>query len=370
MNMNFHQTTELYTGRGCVAAKGALMARLGKKCLILTGATAAKACGALADVTAVLDGCGIEYRVYDRVGQNPAMENCVEAGELAREYGAEFIIGIGGGSPIDAAKAAAAVAANPGLDHGELVKSRFPVHPLPIVAVGTTAGTGTEVTGVAVITDYDGEKKSLRGPMLYPALAYGDPGYTMSLPDYFTRSTAVDALAHCTESYFSQAANEISSAFAVRGVQLLMEGFAAIAEKGTEELSYEEREKLYYGSIYGGYALTVTSTVFPHGIGLILSEKRGLPHGLACGVFQPKFFARNKEKAPERYAEFFRAVGVSPERYMELFEAVMPKLDITLTREDILPQEPRWAASGSVKRTLGGMSPEEVTEILCEMFVK
>ena len=369
MNMNFYQNTQLFTGKGCVQAEGARVAKLGARCVVVTSKTAAKKCGALTDVTSLLDEQGILYELYNNVGQNPAMASCMEAGNLARTFGADFVIGIGGGSAIDAAKAAAVIATNTAIDHTSLIKSKFVNNPLPVVAVGTTAGTGAEVTGVAVITDYDGEKKSLRGHCLYPVLAYGDPSYTMSLSDYFTRSTAIDTLAHCVESYFNQNSNEISSTFAVRGVQLVMDVFAEMAATFGASLTYEQREKLYYGSLYGGYALTVTSTVFPHGVGLYLSENHGVPHGLACGIFQPYLLSHCCKKVPERYNAFFKAVGMTPEHYLELLASIMPKVSVCISEEEILALESRWESAPFVTRTPGGMPPEKVTKILCELFI-
>ena len=182
MNLNSFMPVKLITGAGCVRASAKELAKLGKSCLIVTGKRSARASGALQDVTDTLEGNGQTWALFDGIGQNPRLTDCMAAAEQAIAAGAEFILGIGGGSPLDAAKCIAVLAANPGLTQAQLYAFDWAKAPLKIVAVGTTAGTGSEVTKVSVITTPDGRKKSFHHEGIFPALSLGDPGYTMSLP--------------------------------------------------------------------------------------------------------------------------------------------------------------------------------------------
>lgn len=366
--MNFYMPTNLMTGAGCVAASSHKIAALGKRCLIVTGASSAKKCGALADVEAALKKENISYELYDKIGQNPTAISCLEAGQLAQENGAEFIIGVGGGSPLDAAKAVAVFAANPDMTFDALFKLDWKRQPLPVAAVGTTAGTGSEVTPVSVITTPEGLKKSIRDGRIYPTLSLGDPTYTATLPDGFTRSTAADAMAHCLESYFNRTANDLSRTFALKGVSLLVKVFEKIARNGTDSLDPDDRETLYNASIYGGLAISVTGTAFPHAVGYFLSELHGVPHGTACAVFLPHFIRHSSACAPELTKTFRAKLGVTEDELISLIEAVTPDCPVTVEKEEQNRLAPRWADNASIKKSLGEFPPESVGEMIDGLF--
>ena len=209
--MNFYMPTRLFTGENCVSRNSGLFASCGSRCLIISGKHAAKESGALEDVLKVLEETGISVSVYDGVTQNPPLAACMEAGGMARDTGAEFLIGIGGGSSLDAAKAASVFAANEGLDEAGFYSGVWPNTPLPVILVGTTSGTGSEMTRVAVLTDSRGRKHSIKNDLLSPVFSFGDSRYTenMSLP--LTLTTGVDALAHCLESSSGTSTGNLSN---------------------------------------------------------------------------------------------------------------------------------------------------------------
>ncbi|MBQ8576039.1 MAG: iron-containing alcohol dehydrogenase [Clostridia bacterium] len=368
MNMNFFVNTKVITGVDCVKNNADKISALGKKCLIVTGASSAKKCGALDDVLFALNSKNVQYEIYDKIQQNPTSDSCFEAGRLACETGADFILGIGGGSPLDASKAIAVVAANPNISEEMLYSMDWGKAPLPVVAVGTTAGTGSEVTGVAVITNSKGFKKSFRNDLSYPVLSLGDPQYTQSLSDSFTRSTAVDALAHCVESFFNRSANDISKVFAVAGVKKLFKVFDKVISDGTQNLTLEDREQLYNASLIGGLAISVTGTAFPHALGYFLTENYGVAHGTACAVFLNKFIEYNSSLKPELTAEFFEETGLDSERFMTVVSAVTPKINVSLTDEDIKNLSPRWQNNAGLKRNWGNVDCAFVNSVLKDLF--
>ena len=370
MNLNSFMPVKLVTGAGCVRASAKELAKLGNVCLVVTGKNAAKACGALQDVTDTLDSNGQKWTVFDGIGQNPKLTDCMAAAEQAIAAGAEFIVGIGGGSALDAAKCIAVLAANPGMTQAQLYAFEWANAPLKNVAVGTTAGTGSEVTKVSVITTPDGRKKSFHHEAIFPVLALGDPTYTMSMPAMVTRATMVDVLAHCAESFFSRAANHISRGYAVEGIRLLLPVFRAMAENGCEDLSYETREKLYCASIYGGLAINVTGTCFPHTMGYLLTETFGIPHGTACAVFQKAFYEYNKSVVPALAAEYLEKIGCSEEEYFDLLEKRIPPCEISMTEELIAQAHGRWINNGSMAKCQGVFSADMADDVLRRFLVK
>lgn len=369
MNLNSFMPVKLITGAGCVRGSAKELAKLGETCLIVTGRKSAKACGAFLDVTDALNSNGQKWVLFDEIGPNPKLTDCMAAAEVAIAAGADFILGIGGGSPLDAAKCIAVLAANPGLTQAQLYAFDWANDPLKIVAVGTTAGTGSEVTKVSVITTPDGRKKSFHHEAIFPALALGDPTYTMSLPSMVTRSTMVDVLAHCAESFFSRSANHISRCYAVEGIRLLLPVFRMMVEKGCDNLDYDTREKLYCASIFGGLAINVTGTCFPHTMGYLLTETFGIPHGTACAVFQKDFLEYNKAVVPELVAEYLERIDCSEEEYFCLIDELMPPCEITMDEDLIAKSHSRWVGNGSIAKCQGVFTADMADDILRRKFV-
>ncbi len=363
-SMTSYMPTRLLTGRDCVKNAGAYLKPLGKRCLVVTGRHSARACGALADVTAVLEEAGIDWCLFDGIGQNPLFVDCQAAAEKAVDWGAAFILGIGGGSPLDAAKCIAVLTANPGMGAEAFYAIAWNHAPLPVVAVGTTAGTGSEVTPIAVITSPEGRKKSARSDLLYPVLSLGDAKYTQTLSNEVTRSTAIDAFSHCVESYFGRTANQLSRDYAVCGLRLLLEVFRRTPVEGYGSLSAEEREDLYNASVYGGLAINLTGTALPHAMGYLLTEQRGIPHGIACAIYQPAFFDHNSRVMPELTAQFLQEIGCTREEYLQIVSAFIPEKKMAFTPEEIAREHHRWIHNATLSKVWGEITPEDADRIL------
>ena len=366
--MKHHMPVRVWSGDGAVGKNAALFADFGARCALVTGRNAAVKSGALADVSAALEQNGIPFCVYDAVEQNPSVSSCIAAGKAAHAFGADFIIGIGGGSALDAAKASAVFAANPGLDEALFYQKRWENAPLPILLVGTTAGTGSEVTKVSVLTDSRGRKHSIHDDRLFAAAAFGDPKYTAALSRPITLSTGIDVLSHCAESYFNRNADEISRAFAVRGIRLLYAPLLAAAEG--EALGHAEREALYEASLLGGLAICDTGTCFPHNVGYYLTENYGVPHGFASARFLPAMLALVREKVPAYEDRFFRELGIGREELLRLIRLCLPEDPITMTEEEIASALPRWENNNSVRNTCCDVSTAEIRDILGQQFLK
>lgn len=366
--MDFYMPVRLFTGRNCLAEHSNELKKLGSRCCLITGASSARKSGALDDAVSVLTVLGTEFTVYDKIAANPLLSSCAEAGEIANAFGAEYILGIGGGSALDAAKAAAVFAANPGLTEDGFYAKAWANAPLPIALIGTTAGTGSEVTKVSVVTDSKSRKHSIHDDLLYASVAFGDAKYTMALPQSVTLSTGIDVLTHCAESYFNRKANDISRAFALKGICKLAAPLAAAA--AGEALSYEQREELYEASLFGGLAICVTGTCFPHNVGYYLTENYGIPHGFACAAFFPELLAHAERCAPGYTAAFYAGTGLTKEALLSLTEKALPVFDVRLTEEAITAALPRWENNGSVKATIGEVTLQDIRNMLRKFIQK
>jgi alcohol dehydrogenase class IV len=174
MQFKFQLATRVFLGTGCIRQNREELLKLGKKAVIITGRNSAKASGALNDIIEILREASLEYHVYDKIENNPTLENVREAGLEAKSFGADFVIGIGGGSPLDAAKAVAVLAVN-SIQPSELYTNTFENKPLPIAAIPTTAGTGSEVTPYSILNRNDLETKmSFGNEDTFPKIAFMD----------------------------------------------------------------------------------------------------------------------------------------------------------------------------------------------------
>ena len=367
--MQFYMPVRLITGNNVVRSNGAALSAFGRRCLIVTGGSSAKTCGALDDVTAALSEQSIAYTVYDGIRQNPTMASCLAGGQIGADFCADFVVGVGGGSPLDAAKVIAVCIANPEAAEDALYRLEWTNRPVPIVLVGTTAGTGSEVTSVAVITNSEGRKRSVRGNDLYAVLSFGDPRYTATMPHAVTASTGVDALCHCAESFWSKPASDVSRALAAEGIRLLVPALEQVASGITPDA--QMRESLYSASILGGMAISVTGTCAPHTIGYLLSEQYGVPHGFACACFLTAFLRHSEAAAPE-VASLFRAkTGMDIARIESLLQKLLPPYHFHLSDAELDALLPRWPLTvPNLAKTPGTCDSAVVKTFLRSVFAE
>ena len=287
---------ELIFGKGCLSANSEIF-RGYKKIFVVTSKTSAKKSGALDDILSVSNASKAECFVFDKVMENPLLSMCYEGGRAAAGFGADLVVGIGGGSPMDAAKAVACFANNPDMSPEDLFGA--PKNPsLPIFAVPTTAGTGSEANPFAVIS-LDGQdlKKTFNSKNSYAKVAFLDPAYTLSLPYAATVSTALDALCHCVESCLSVKATPFSNLYAYLGIKSVYPELEKLADSkdSKDKIDYRMREALMFGSLCGGVAINTTGTCFPHPMGYNLTFADNLPHGKACALFFGEFLDMHGE---------------------------------------------------------------------------
>lgn len=257
---------------------------------------------------------GINHHLYEGISEEPEIETVDQGVMLAREYGCDLVIGMGGGSVIDTAKAIAGLTTNEGsvTDYLEGVgKGRAITNPsLPCIAIPTTAGTGAEVTRNAVISSCKGRfKKSIRSPYLIPKIALIDPTLTLTLPPNWTAWGGLDALTQLIEAYVSKKAQPIPEALALYGISLVANNLLPVYKDGNDLAA---RENMSLAALLSGLALANSGLGAAHGLASALGAYYPIPHGLACAILLPYVMELNLEVNPTRFARIGEALtGIS-----------------------------------------------------------
>ncbi|MBQ5464374.1 MAG: iron-containing alcohol dehydrogenase [Fibrobacter sp.] len=300
--MRFYVPTEIYVEKDCIKNHAKDLLAIGKRALIMTGHTSAKLNGSLNDVTEILAANNVPYQVFDQVEENPSTDTVANAAQTAREFNADFIIGIGGGSAIDAAKAAALLLVNPSLAADNLHQA--PAKPLshaPVVAVPTTCGTGSEATPVAIITNHKINLKKSIPHRIFPALALVDGKYLASAKKSLIVNTAVDALSHMVESILNIHSNTFNRMCPEYGLKLWSQcKDALLSDTAVDSSLYE---KLMLTSTIAGMSIAMTSTAVPHGMSYDLTLSKGTPHGPAVGYFLAAYVEICQKNVPQDVAK-------------------------------------------------------------------
>ena len=367
MKFDFNLPTRFLSGFGCIRETPTALL-LGTSAFIVTGKNGAKKCGALDDVTSVCDENGVSYTHFDEVRENPPLLTCFEGGKRCREAGADFVVAIGGGSVMDAAKAIAAFAANPDATPEGLFDIASLAPSLPIVCIPTTAGTGSEANPYAIMTLPGGTKKqTFNSPYSYPKVSFLDPAYTRSLSREYTISTALDAFAHALESYLSPKSSFFSEQAALFAAREIWNVISQYPDTFDDAM----RESLLYAATAAGFAISVTGTGFPHPLGYSITLLDGIPHGAACAIFDGDFIEYN-ERIPEgkaRLAQFYDALGVKPKVLREYLPA-LSGVDLTLTEEQIREHVELVKGAKNYRNSPYVLSVDEMYEIYRKHFKK
>jgi 1,3-propanediol dehydrogenase/alcohol dehydrogenase len=279
-----------------------------KKILVVTDKNVAQKSGALDQIVARLK--NKDLYVFDEVEENPSLGLVKRSAELAAENQVQLVIGVGGGSPMDAAKGCAVLAVNSG-DMKDYMKGKtLERDPLPVVCIPTSSGTGSEVTPYAVFTDPDDNSKGGYGhPSIFPRFSIIDPELTFSMPESVVINTGLDALTHSIEAYLSTEAFELNDVLALHSIEVILKELRAASEKNKEAMS-----RMAYASMIAGIAITHAGTILLHIMAYPLTVFHQMPHGKANAVLLPAFLEFMKEKSTvkqkvARLEEIFQPVG-------------------------------------------------------------
>jgi alcohol dehydrogenase class IV len=309
----FRTPGKILFGVGALELLGKETRALGRRALLVTGRSAMAQAGTTARCMSILAAAGVEAATFEEVAPEPDVTTVDRCREAVRRYGAEVVIGLGGGSAIDAAKAAAGLAREDDPTRAFHQGRKITRRGLPHIAVPSTSGTGAEMTNNAVISDRERNyKASIRDESLVPTVALVDPQVTVSSPPRVTAISGIDALVQAVESYLSRFATPMTEAISLRAGEEMVRALPAVVRRGDD---LELRTAAAWASAMAGLALTNARLGVIHGIAHPVGVRFNVPHGLACGVLLPAALEFNREAVPEKYAALARLFGGDPAGY-------------------------------------------------------
>lgn len=309
MGREFIIPGQIITGSGALKIAEEKLKSCGKKALLVTDKVMIQL-GNAAKVEEALKNQGIEFAVYDEISGEPT-DVMIEAGlKVYLDAKCDFLIALGGGSPIDSMKAIGALAANGGRisDYmGKVIGGTIP----PLVAIPTTAGTGSEATQFTIITDTQKDVKMLlKGQVLMPDLAIIDPQFTMTAPPKITAATGLDALTHAIEAFSSKKAQTLSDTFALSAVKRIFTYLPIAFREGTD---VQAREQMSVAALEAGIAFNNASVTIVHGMSRPIGALFHIAHGLSNAMLLKECLRFVLDGAYDRFAELARAVKVAEE---------------------------------------------------------
>ncbi|QRN83595.1 iron-containing alcohol dehydrogenase [Chloroflexota bacterium] len=292
MTFEFATAGRIVFGNGSLKKVGEIASGFGGKALVVTGSGSVQ----VAPLLALLEGVGVEAEIF-RVGHEPDISTIDSGLALAKEKGCTFVIGFGGGSSLDSAKAISALLTNQGelMDYLEVVGKgqKIANRAAPMIALPTTAGTGTEVTRNAVISSPEHNVKvSMRSPLMIPSVAVVDPELTLSMPPSVTASTGMDALTQVIEAYVSSRANPMTDIISADGIQRGARSLLAAYKDGQ---NLAAREDMALTSLYGGLALANGGLGAVHGFAGLIGGMFQAAHGAICASLLPYVMKYNAQ---------------------------------------------------------------------------
>lgn len=359
--MKFYMPARLYEESDVVAKHAKEITALGKKALIVTGAHSAKKTGAQADLTEILSDVGMDYEIFDQVEENPSTRTIMQACRSADVADCDFVVGIGGGSPLDAAKAIALMLAHPNWKEEKLYQNGQDNSHLPLVCIPTTCGTGSELTGVSVLTRREQGLKGSIPYVLFPDLALVDGKYLAKAPKSLIANTATDVLAHLIEAYANTGADDYTRMLVDRGLEVWAESKNFLL--GLEEADDARYSRLMLASSLAGMSIAQAGTTVPHGLSYNLTLEAQIPHGIAVGYFQAGYLRECPaqmrdhllEKAgfasPEELDAFFRQICQVPQVSQEVLAHCLTAVMNTPAKREICP----FDANEQVLKRIAGL---------------
>lgn len=302
----FKAPSVIVNGPGAAKEVGSFAKGIGKKALIVTDSNLEKF-GLLHDVKNSLEMAGIPFAFYNKVMNEPTMDHSAEGLKVYQETQADFLIAVGGGSPMDAAKSIAALANNPGKMSDFAGANRIPRPGAPLIAIPTTAGTGSEVTQFTIITDTTRDVKMLiSSPHIMPRVALVDPLMTLTMDQGITAATGLDALTHAIEAYVSVKAQPITDTLALQAIRIIA-GNLRQAWSNADNL--EARTHMAIGALQAGLAFSNSSVALVHGMARPIGAYFHVPHGVSNAALLPLVIEFSIPGNPQRYAAIAGAMG-------------------------------------------------------------
>jgi alcohol dehydrogenase class IV len=355
----FSTTPRIVMGPGSVKTIGAEVKAKGAKRVLIVTDKGVIGAGLLKSIEESFKAAKIKYTIFDKVEPDPRYEivaDCVKMAESAR---AQMLVGIGGGSPMDITKTAAIMLTNKGPIGAYFGINLIPNPGLPTILIPTTAGTGSEVTPIAILSD-EGEKlkKGIVSPYLFPAIGILDPELTVGLPPQVTAATGMDALIHAIEAYTSINASTLTDMYCIKAIELIYKNIRIAFAKGD---NMDARTAMMEGALLAGIAFANAGVTAVHAFAYPIGAEFHIPHGIANTLMLPHVIRFNVLGNLEKFAQLAKPFGLSTEGLDNL--AIVDKVVAAIDRlaDDI--RVPRHLADFGVKEKDIPMLAEGVMKV-------
>ena len=308
-SFSFELPTKIEYGIGAVERLAGIIKASNAKSVLLVTDKGIRNSGLLERISNLLDTGKLAHQIFDNVEPNPKDYNVQEGAEMAKQLNPDCVVTVGGGSPIDCAKAIAVVARQGGTARDYEGPDRIGADVLPLIAIPTTAGTGSEVTFSSVITDSQEKYKfSIKDPKIAPKVALVDPEMTLTMPPGLTAATGMDALTHAIEGFTAKAAEPIADSAALYAIEMITAHLRTAVSDGN---NLEARSGMLLGSVLAGIAFSHSDVAAVHCVAEALGGKYDAAHGVCNAVVLPAVMEYNLDYCKDRYARVAGAMGLS-----------------------------------------------------------
>lgn len=344
-SFSYYQPTRINFGWNKLEEVGKIVSSYGKKCLLVTRPSSSILGNAFEKTKGLLRGSGVEVAHFDGVIPNPTTDSVSNGAKMAKEFGADVVLGLGGGSSMDTAKAIAIEATHKGTawDYRLFGDKKVTDKVLPVIAVTTTSGSGSQVTAVSVLTNPEEKFKSaIVNPRIFPKEAIVDPELMLTVPKHVTASTGFDVFAHAFESYIHINSNPYTDILAKEAMRIVIECLPCLLE---ELSSRELRCQMAWADTLAGLSIANCGTTLPHGIGMAIGGNAPwVMHGEALAVIYPEFIQYTCESSVERFADVARIFSpqlssekneVLARKLVEILQSFLEKIGMLLSLEDL-----------------------------------
>lgn len=374
MEFQYNLPVNLIFGSGKADKAGKIAAAYGKKALVVTGTGSTKRSGLLDRVVNSLKASGIDAAVFDKVTQNPLTTTVYEGVALAKENGCDMVLGVGGGSIMDAAKAIAFCCINDGDVSDYIFGKKQGKGSLPIILIPTTCGTGSEGNQIAVLTNPETkDKKALYTMQIMPSASIVDPDVMKTMPKHVLSSVGFDAFTHALEAYTSKKANPLTDAQALLAIRLITENLPKLMSDYSDVAAWES---VSLAATLGGMVIGAAGVSAAHGMEHPASGLKNIVHGRGLAALTPPIVERLAPALPQKFSEVSKILGGRDEkdcadgirRFLRSIELEEKLGDLGITADDV-----EWMTENCMKISIGNLnnapvvfSREEVAEIYRE----
>lgn len=362
MDFQYNLPVNLIFGRGKADKAGEIAASCGKKALVVTGTGSTKRSGLLDRVVNSLKASGTETAVFDKVTQNPLTTTVYEGVALAKAAGCDMILGVGGGSIMDAAKAISFCCVNDGDISDYIFGRKQGKGSLPIILIPTTCGTGSEGNQIAVLTNPETkDKKALYTMQIMPSVSIVDPDVMMTMPKHVLSSVGFDAFTHALEAYTSKKANPLTDAQALLAIKLITENLPKLMRDYSDNDAWKA---VSLAAALGGMVIGAAGVSAAHGMEHPASGLKNIVHGRGLAALTPPIVERLAPAMPGKFAEISKILGGRDERdcaegirkFLKSIDLEVKLGDLGITADDV-----EWMTENCMKISIGNLKNAPVT---------